>query len=191
MKIKKVKDFYNISEHMNYHIDNNMSITSNIFRVGSDSFYSLLKETRELYNKNIVELTGIDKELYESLDIGKFDYYNNIKVPLDIPMLNDDINEKKGEYKGRDVELEKPTRSNGPKKYKVYVKNPDTGNVVKVNFGDKTGGLKAKIEDPKARESYSRRHKCKDKTNKLTSGYWSCNLPKFKNIIDTDYSGYW
>ena len=45
------------------------------------------------------------------------------------------------EYKGRKVTLNKPTRGD-VKKFKVYVKNPKTGNVKKVNFGH--GGTSAK-----------------------------------------------
>jgi hypothetical protein len=40
------------------------------------------------------------------------------------------------EYKGKKVTLNKPMRGD-VKKYKVYVKNPKTGKVIKVNFGDK------------------------------------------------------
>ena len=38
------------------------------------------------------------------------------------------------EYRGRKVKLNKPMRGD-VKKFKVYVKNPKTGNVKKVNFG--------------------------------------------------------
>ena len=40
------------------------------------------------------------------------------------------------EYNGREVELNKPKRGGG-KKYYVYVKNPDSGNVNKVEWGAK------------------------------------------------------
>jgi hypothetical protein len=86
-------------------------------------------------------------------------------------------------------------RSSGPKKYKVYVKNPKTGNVKVVNFGDMKGGLTSKINDPEARKSFVARHKCDRKWNlpedKLKASYWSCRLPRFKNLIKTDFSGYW
>ena len=35
-----------ISEHLQYHVNNNMSITDNIFRYGSESYFNLLKESR-------------------------------------------------------------------------------------------------------------------------------------------------
>jgi len=84
------------------------------------------------------------------------------------------------EYKGRKVTLNKPTRGD-VKKFKVYVKNPK-GNVIKVNFGH--GGTSAKKagqktmrirkNNPKARKSFRARHKCHQKKDKTTAGYWSC-----------------
>jgi len=82
------------------------------------------------------------------------------------------------EYKGRKVTLNKPTRGD-VKKFKVYVKNPKTGNVKKVNFGH--GGTSAKRKtmrirksNPAARRSFRARHKCDQKKDKTTAGYWSC-----------------
>ena len=55
-----------------------------------------------------------------------------------------DVNE--AEYRGRKVKLNKPTRGD-VKKFKVYVKDPKTGNIKKVNFGH--GGSSAKKPDRK------------------------------------------
>lgn len=77
------------------------------------------------------------------------------------------------EYQGKEVELNKPMRGD-VKKYKVYVKNPDTGNVVKVNFGDKN--MEIKRDDPEARKSFRARHKCSQKKDKTKAGYWSCKF---------------
>ena len=88
------------------------------------------------------------------------------------------IPEEDAEYRGRKVTLNKPTRGD-VKKFKVYVKDPKTGNVKKVNFGH--GGTSAKRKtmrirksNPKARKSFRARHKCDQKKSKLTPGYWSC-----------------
>jgi hypothetical protein len=86
------------------------------------------------------------------------------------------------EYQGREVELNKPKRSSGPKKYQVYVKN-DKGNVIKVNFGDAKGGLTTKINNPEARKAFADRHDCKNKKDKTKAGYWSCNLPKYRKAL--------
>lgn len=89
--------------------------------------------------------------------------------------------EEDAEYKGRKVTLNKPTRGD-VKKFKVYVKDPKTGNVKKVNFGH--GGTSAKKRgektmkirksNPKARKSFRARHKCDTAKDKTTARYWSC-----------------
>lgn len=82
------------------------------------------------------------------------------------------------EYKGKKVELNKPMKGD-VKKYKVYVKN-DKGNVVKVNFGDKD--MEIRRDDPEARKSFRARHKCDEKKDKTTPGYWSCKMWSSKSV---------
>ena len=91
---------------------------------------------------------------------------------------NDDDIMDEAEYQGRTVKLGKPMQGD-VKKFKVYVKDPKTGNVKKVNFGH--GGTSAKRKtmrirksNPGARKSFRARHKCDQKKSKLTAGYWSC-----------------
>ena len=95
------------------------------------------------------------------------------------------------EYKGREVSLNKPKRG-GPKKFFVYVKNPKTGNVKKVNFGD-SGNLSVKIKEPGARASFAARHKCAQKKDKTKAGYWSCNIGRYWKSLggSKNFSGYW
>jgi len=98
---------------------------------------------------------------------------------------------EEAEYRGRDVDLNKPKRSSGPKKFYVYVKNKN-GNVVKVNFGD-SGNLSVKIDEPGARASFAARHKCAQKKDKTTPGYWSCNIGRYWKSLGgkRNFSGYW
>ena len=89
--------------------------------------------------------------------------------------------EEDAEYRGRKVKLNKPTRGD-VKKFKVYVKDPKTGNVKKVNFGH--GGTSAKRKgektmkirksNPKARKSFRARHNCDNPGPKTKARYWSC-----------------
>lgn len=189
--LKKYNSETLVSEHLQYHIDNEMSITENIFRYGSDSYFKLLKESRELFDGGLIELSGHDKELFESSDIGRFEIFEGELVPLDLPLeVLEEVNE--AEYKGREVELNHPTRSSGPKKYKVYVKNPKTGKVICVNFGDVIGGLTAKVADPKARKSFAARHQCHLKKDKTKPGYWACRLNRYGHLFGgKTYPGYW
>ena len=87
-----------------------------------------------------------------------------------INVIEPGLNE--AEYKGRKVKLGKPFLTpGGPKKRSVYVKN-DKGNVVKVNFGDPNMKIKKNI--PARRKSFRARHKCDQKKDRTTAGYWSC-----------------
>jgi len=85
------------------------------------------------------------------------------------------------EYGGRKVPLNKPMRGD-VKKFKVYVKDPKTGNIKKVNFGH--GGssarrlrqktMKIRKSNPKARKSFRARHNCANPGPKTKARYWSC-----------------
>jgi hypothetical protein len=75
------------------------------------------------------------------------------------------------EYQGRRVQLNKPMRG-GAKKFYVYVKDPKSGKIKKVNFGDPN--LRIKKSDPKRRKSFVARHRCHTAKDKTTARYWSC-----------------
>ena len=88
--------------------------------------------------------------------------------------------------------LNKPMRdSSGGKAYKVYVKDPKTGNIKTVRFG--SGGLKAKINNSKARQAFSKRHDCPNKNDKTKASYWSCRLPRYAKLLGlkSSFSGFW
>ena len=85
---------------------------------------------------------------------------------------------KKKKKKKKDPPIGKPMRSSsGGSAYKVYVRDPKTKNVKTVRFG--SGGLRAKIKDPKARNAFAKRHKCSQKKDRTKASYWSCNLPRY------------
>ena len=105
-------------------------------------------------------------------------------------MAEEELNE--AEYQGREVELNKPKRG-GTKKYHVYVKNPKTGKIKKIAFGDVHGGLTSKVSDPKARKNFAARHNCDTKKDKTTAGYWACRLTKYGHLWKNGqtYPGFW
>ena len=191
MKYLKRFDESMVSENLQYHIENNISVTENIFRYGSVSYFELLKECRNLFDKGAIELFDTDKELFEGSDIGRFGYFEGELVPLDLPLeIEEELNE--AEYQGRKVKLNYPMRSSGPKKYKVYVRNPKTKKIMKVNFGDVSGGLSAKVSDPDARKSFAARHKCHMKKDKTKAGYWSCRANRYGHLWGgRTYPGFW
>ena len=83
------------------------------------------------------------------------------------------------EYKGKEVPLNKPMKGD-VKKYKVYVKDGDK--VKKVNFGDPN--MEIKRDDPERRKSFRARHKCDQKKDKTSPGYWSCKFWSNKSVSD-------
>ena len=75
------------------------------------------------------------------------------------------------EYQGRKVKLGKPTRGD-VKKFKVYVRDPKTKNIKKVNFGDPN--MKIKKSNPSRRRSFRARHNCDNPGPRTKARYWSC-----------------
>jgi len=92
--------------------------------------------------------------------------------------------------KKKNPPLGKPKRG-GSKAYYVYVKDPKTKRIKKVSFG--SGGLKAKINNPKARQAFAKRHRCSEKTDKTKASYWSCRIPRYSKLLGfkTTFTGYW
>lgn len=175
-----------ISENMQYHIDNKLAITENTFRYGSEAFLSLWAEARELYENKIIHLNDIDKELVTETDLGRYGMFEGNVVPLDLLL---EINEAKDK---KQPPLNKPKRG-GSKKFYVYVRDPKTKKIKKVSFGMAGGGLRAKLNNPKARQAFAKRHNCAQAKDKTTARYWSCRLPKFAKLLGfkTTFSGYW
>ena len=163
-----------ISEGLSFHIDNSIPICDNIYRHGSDRYFSLVNESRELWKEGKLNLCEADVEVMES-DLGTFVEYRGQEVPLDFPMR---LEEKKKKKK-KDPPLNKPKRNTGSgKKYVVYVRNPKSGNVKKITYGDQKGGLEGNWNNAEARVSYAKRHRCAEKTDKLKAGYWACRAHK-------------
>ncbi len=85
---------------------------------------------------------------------------------------NEDQQLDEAEYHGRNVPLGKPMRGD-VKKFKVYVKDPKTGNIKKVNFGDPN--MRIKKSNPARRKSFRARHHCDTNPGPRTKArYWSC-----------------
>lgn len=78
---------------------------------------------------------------------------------------------EEAEYQGKKVTLNKPIRTpEGPKKFKVYVKDGDK--VKMVRFGDPN--MKIKKSNPERRKSFRARHNCDNPGPKTSGKYWSC-----------------
>ena len=108
---------------------------------------------------------------YDQLGPGEKEW---VRDEIDNMSMNEAKKKKKKEKK--DPPLNKPKRG-GSKAYYVYVRDPKTKKIKKVSFG--SGGLRAKIRNPKARKAFAARHNCKNKKDRTKAGYWSCNLPRY------------
>ena len=175
------------SEALQYHLRSKKGLDENIFRPGSDSFFSLFREARKRYNSgNYTPINLTEEELLRDTQIGEFGIYEGNRVPLDFPML---ISLDEAKYKGREVTLGKKgaTRTGGGRG-RVYVKN-DKGNVVKVEFGSPMSDAMGDSEkDKKRRKNYGDRHNCADKKDKTKPGYWSCRATK---LFGRNIPGWW
>jgi len=176
-----------VSKNLQYHLDKNIPLHENAFRYGTEAQLKLFKEVRSLYNENKLYLNPEDRWLVENTDIGNYGLFEEQFVPLDVPFLEEGLNE--AEYQGKKVQLGKPKRG-GSKKFYVYVKDGDK--VKKVNFGDTTG-LSTKINNPKARKAFAARQNCDQKKDRTKPGYWACNLPRYAKSLGlkSSFSGYW
>ena len=86
-------------------------------------------------------------------------------------------------YQGRTVKLNRPMRGD-VKKFKVFVKNKQTGKINKINFGQK--GMSIGRNDPARRSSFNARMGAVLKKVRgqktLSPAYWSIQAwkPNFK-----------
>ena len=84
-----------------------------------------------------------------------------------------------------DKPLNKPMRDDGDKKFKVYVRDPSTGNVVTVRFGDPN--MEIKRDDPERRASFRARHDCDNAKDITSAQYWSCKMWEKETSV-TEYT---
>lgn len=168
--MKLVMENTNVSSELTYHLENNLSLANTVFRYGSESYYKLVNEVRELHNQGVLQLNLHDR-FFVGTELGCEAVHNGKKVILDSPQ-----------------------RSSGPKKYHVYVnsgrKNKD-GEIVakKVSFGDRS--LSVKNYSDTRRKSFLARHKCSQKTDRTTPGWWSCNVGRYAKKLGLTSSKRW
>lgn len=114
------------------------------------------------------------------LGISRADMKSQIAELIHSQMMGEGL-QLEAEYKGRKVKLGKPMKGDVAK-FKVYVKDKKTGNVKKVNFGDKNAEIRR--DNPKARKSFRARHGCgkKRSSDRTKAAYWSCRMWSSKPV---------
>ena len=128
---------------------------------------------------------------FDQTKFGRFASLPKSKLKEAVESLINEAKKKKAKKKDNRP-IGKPMRSSsGGKAYKVYVKDPKTKKVKTVRFG--SGGLRAKINDSKARKAFAARHKCSQKKDRTKASYWSCRLPRYAKLLGlkSSFSGFW
>lgn len=139
-------------------------------------YFDIELSPTELLESEVVDVTedGIVIQVTESvlsLLEGYDRAYDEINRTASTDDDDDDFRVKEAKYKGREVPLGKPMKGD-VKKSKVYVRNPKTGKVIKVNFGQK--GMKIKKSNPGRRKNFRARHNCANPGPRTKARYWSC-----------------
>jgi len=82
-----------ISEGLQHHIDKKISLFESVYRIGSEKHLELIREARALWIRGIIEVSDDDKGLLET-HLGHFGLYEGVEVPLDLPMVNEEVDEE-------------------------------------------------------------------------------------------------
>jgi hypothetical protein len=176
------------SKELAYVIEHNQTLSDNVFRIYSEKYFDLIKEAKELYDKEMLALNEEDVELINT-DIGTKALYEGREVYLDAPLYLEEDVLLEAKHHGKNVKLNKPFRTpGGPKKFAVYVKTPK-GTVKKVTFGDPN--LKVRNASKARAKSFRARHKCDQKKDRTKAGYWSCNIARYRKALGLKSSRAW
>jgi hypothetical protein len=187
-----IKENVEVSESLQYHIDNGLTLTNNVFRVYSEKYFDLSNEVRSLWKDGKISLNEEDTMIVES-DLGIKIKKGGEYIYLDAPYISETETEEdildEAKHRGKNVKLNKPFRtSGGPKKFSVYVKSK-SGGIKKVSFGDPN--LRVRNKNKGAAKSFRARHKCDQKKDRTTAGYWSCNVGRYAKQLGLSSSNSW
>ena len=160
--------------------------------MGKSQMYHAMKNAKAIHDmlQKVSEREGIEGWVASKLTKAS-DYLKVVKDYLEYEMVqagfekNEQPQEEMDEakYKGKTVKLGKPIRTgtDEPGKFKVYVKDPKTGNVKMVRFGHQGGGknkdsktMRIKKSNPARRKSFRARHNCDNPGPRTKARYWSC-----------------
>lgn len=194
---------------LQYHLNNKLTLSECIYRYSSDSFVQLFAEARQALRDGKITLNEQDLDLIQNTDIGEYGLYEGVKVPLDLPMVDegsydsledeiannefgmdyDQLGPNEKEWVDDEIanlnEAEyrgKNVPLNKPKRggsKKFYVYTKNKKGNVVKVSFGGTTGLNVKIDEPGARASFAARHQCATKKDKTKPGYWACNIGRY------------
>jgi len=185
-----------LEEAVQYHTENNISFTQNVFRPGSEMFFELIGEAKRLYKEG--KYTPADEYEVDMLnsDIGEIAEYEGQTVVLDFP-VEEGLEECWTGYTQRGMKkkgdkmvpncvpvseegdptggkgIGKPFRQGGGGA--VYVRSGD--GIRKITFSN--SGMAKKYNDPARVRSFVARHHCLTNKDKTSRSYWACRWPRY------------
>ena len=139
-------------------------------RLKNQGFVTKIKPSR--FDKGMYDVTHLGGDVDDLQSALNKIFGDNYRITFD--------EAKKKKSTKKDPPIGKPKRG-GSKAYYVYVRDPKTKRIKKVSFG--SGGLRAKINNPKARQAFAARHRCKEKNDRTKPSYWSCRLPRYAKAL--------
>lgn len=167
-----------INSHIRYHIENQLTISDSIFRIGSESYLDFVNEMRTLHLDGKIKVSETDRFILEKLYTGKKGTFTDpdtgkkITVNLDDPHLREPKEPSKNLYI-----VYRPAPSGE--------KDKDTGLVkaIAIGFGEDPGpgkpDVRDKHQDAGRRASFLARHNCDEKKDPYAAGWWACNMHKW------------
>jgi hypothetical protein len=181
MNLYNIKTYSEISEAVRYHVDNELSITESVFRIGSNSYADFVCEVRKLWYTGKISLSENDQFIVENLKTGEKAIF-----------------QKRGE-RDKQVVLDSPKRlpKGEKKKFHVYRdsgKKTDNGEIVAVEIQWGDPNLSVKNCDDGASKSFRARHQCTEKTlenDGMKAGWWACNVHMFWKELGLECDNPW
>lgn len=177
--INRIKTPYYVVDGVN-HFNNNIKLDFDYFIFTRGRVFVVFEKDQKYY------ITGLKSEEGKSrirFDEEPVKITNVFVEPKTDELIDEAI------HRGKKVKLNSPFRTpGGPKKFSVYVKTPK-GTIKKVSFGDPN--LRVKNSNKKAAKSFRARHKCDQKKDRTTAGYWACNVGRFAKKLGLKSSSNW
>jgi hypothetical protein len=119
-----------LSEGLSYHLDANKPLTEHLYRAGSTKYFDLWAEARSYYSRGIIDITNKDDlAVLTETNLGHFGMFEGKKVPLDFPMLDEEVNNRdldnavyrlENVYKYLDIEYKEPEEVKSMFKLIIY-----------------------------------------------------------------------
>jgi len=166
-----------ITEGIRYHLQNRLSISESIYRIGSESYLDFVNEMRRLYNEGKIVVCEEDQFILEKLYTGKKGTWKNSDTGKKETVTLDDPQLLKDPKSGSLYHVFRPSPSGE--------KDKDTGlpKAIEMRFGQRTNpgdlDVRDKHQDPAKRSAFLARHNCKEKKDPYQTGWWPCNMHKF------------